>query len=75
MTSKIRNKKIQRNKFKSKQAINDCEYCEDCMYMCEGDFACMRYGHPVFVKEDWCPTEYYCDCKACRNYIPKERGK
>lgn len=44
---------------------NNCEYCEDCIYIGEGDFICDRYYPPVTVKEDWMPTDYYCNCKAC----------
>ena len=30
----------------------------------------MKYDYPAIVKEDWTPTEYYNNCKKCRNYIP-----
>lgn len=63
-------KPIQRNRYKYKGAINNCEYCNECEYMGEGDFACMKYDFPAFVKEDWIPTEYYNNCKKCREYIP-----
>ena len=46
----------------------NCETCEDCLYIGEGDFICDRYYPPVIVKEDWTPTNYYCNCKACKEY-------
>ena len=51
--------------------INNCEICNECEYIGEGDFACMMFDHPVIVKEDWGPTEYYSNCKMCREYFPK----
>lgn len=36
--------------------------------MCEGDFICDKFGVPVYVKEDWTPTEYYSNCQKCKNY-------
>ena len=53
----------------SKKKNGDCEYCEDCIYICEGDFICDRYSPPVLVKSDWEPTDYYCDCQACEDHI------
>ena len=59
-------------KSKKRKYLNNCEICEDCIYICEGDFICDKYGYPVLVKEDWCPTEFYSDCKACENYTNEE---
>lgn len=50
--------------------LNNCEICNECEYIGEGDFACMRYDFPALVKTDWEPTEYYSNCKKCREYIP-----
>jgi len=44
----------------------NCEYCEDCIYIGEGDFVCDKYYPKMLVKEDWTPTDYYCNCKACK---------
>lgn len=66
----IMGKPIQRKRYKYKGAINNCEICNECEYIGEGDFACMKYDYPAIVKEDWTPTEYYNNCKKCRNYIP-----
>lgn len=63
-------KPIQRKRYKNKGSINNCEICDECEYIGEGDFTCMKYDFPVLVKEDWGPTEYYNNCKKCKNYIP-----
>ena len=64
-------KKNQR-KTKYRRVSNNCEYCDDCLYICEGDFICSRFGRPVLVKVDWTPNDYYSNCKACKNYIGEE---
>jgi len=58
-----------------KKYRNNCEDCYDCEYLGEGDFACMKYNHPVIVKEDWGPTDYYSNCKMCEKYIPNLKGE
>lgn len=68
-------KPVQRKSYKYKGARNNCEYCNECEYIGEGDFACMKYQHPVLVKTDWEPTDYYNDCKKCRDYFPKSVRK
>lgn len=67
-------KPIQRKRHKYKGAVNNCEQCDECEYICEGDFVCMKYGHPVLVKVDWSPTDYYNNCKKCREDIPNMKG-
>lgn len=61
------NKPVQRKRYKNKYAVNNCDYCDECQYLGEGDFACMKYKNPVIVKTEWSPTEYYNNCKKCRN--------
>ena len=48
---------------------NKCDKCDECVYIGEGDFACMKYFPPVIVKEDWIPTEYHNNCKKCEEYV------
>lgn len=67
-------KPIQRKRYKYKGVINNCEVCDECEYIGEGDFAYMKYEYPVIVKDDWIPTDYYNNCKKCREYIPKLKG-
>lgn len=55
-------------KFKKKKYLNNCEICDECQYICEGDFICEKFGMPILVKEDWTPTEYYSNCLKCKNY-------
>ena len=65
-------KPIQRKRYKNKTKLNNCEYCDECQYIGEGDFVCTRYENPVIIKEDWNPTEYYNNCKMCREYNSKK---
>lgn len=58
----------QQKKFKKKKFLNNCEICDECLYICEGDYICDKFGMPVLVKEDWTPTEYYSNCLKCKNY-------
>lgn len=67
-------KPVQRKRYKYQGAINNCEQCDECQYIGEGDFACMKYNYPVLVKTDWTPTDYYNSCKKCREYIPNMKG-
>lgn len=55
------NKPVQR---KTKKPIGDCFNCANCQYHSEGDSYC-DYEEPIFVLEDWVPTEdfMYCDGK------------
>ena len=59
---------------KKEKYLNNCEECDECEYIGEGDFACMKYNHPVIVKEEWYPTEFYDNCKRCKEYFPKMKG-
>lgn len=34
--------------------------CDDCLYICEGDFLCEKYQE--IVVSDWQPTENYLMC-------------
>lgn len=61
-------------RYKYKRAINNCEQCDECQYIGEGDFACIQYDFPAIVKEDWTPTEYYNNCNKCKKYIPNMKG-
>lgn len=47
---------------KKKPKACDPAVCDDCVYVGEGDFACMQ-GDPVFVIEDWVQTEDYLRCR------------
>lgn len=55
---------------RNRTKYNNCDTCDDCVYMCGGDFACsrysLRYNNPVYVKKDWIPTEYFNNCKKCK---------
>lgn len=52
------NRPIQRN---TKIKRGDCFNCGNCQYHSEGDSYC-DYEEPIFVLEDWCPTEEYLWC-------------
>ena len=67
-------KPVQRKRYKNKGAINNCEQCDECQYIGEGDFVCMKYQFPSLVKTDWLPTDFYNNCKKCREYIPNKEG-
>lgn len=41
----------------------DPAVCENCQYICEGDFICDRKLVPVMVVSDWEPTKDYAWCK------------
>ena len=45
--------------------IKCCDTCDCCVYIGEGDYICDK-GTPFIVKEDHCPSEYYCACNNPR---------
>ena len=59
----------------SRKNKGNCENCDSCVYVGEGDFICDEYVPSVCVKVDWEPTDYYCDCEACRNYSYEEENE
>lgn len=45
---------------KKRKCIKSCDNCGHCVYMGEGDFACMfDASDAVLVKEEWIPTSEY----------------
>ncbi|MBR3383696.1 MAG: hypothetical protein IKG69_00550 [Atopobiaceae bacterium] len=38
-----------------------CETCDECVYVGEGDFVCIRDDVPVFVIEDWQHVREACE--------------
>lgn len=54
------NKPVQR---KVKKQNGDCFDCEHCQYHSEGDSYC-DYEEPIFVLEDWMPTEDFRWCEG-----------
>ena len=49
------------SKYKKRKCFRDCQDCDNCVYICEGDFICVK-ATPFMVISDWCPTDYYCAC-------------
>lgn len=45
--------------------IRCCDTCDCCVYIGEGDYICDK-GTPFIVKEDHCPSDYYCACNNPR---------
>lgn len=41
----------------------ECEGCEECIYICEGDFICTRVDPPVMIIEGFSPTDNYLRCQ------------
>lgn len=39
----------------------DPAFCDNCLYICEGDFFCDKFN--ALVVSDWTPTEDYMKCK------------
>lgn len=39
----------------------DPAVCDECQYIGEGDFVCMK-GDPVLVIDEWVPTDQYLRC-------------
>lgn len=58
-------KPIQRNKHPK----GDCFNCNNCQYYGEGDSYC-DYEEPLFVIEDWYPTEEFMWCKG-KHWTPQ----
>lgn len=52
---------MKKQKRKNKITKN-CHNCSECLYLGEGDYACMSAMPPVTVIEDWSPTEKYLYC-------------
>lgn len=50
---------------KKKRIVISCDpaVCDNCQYICEGDFICDRKPVPVMVVSDWEPTEDFLWCK------------
>jgi len=43
--------------------MKSCQECDECVYIGEGDFICVKYDLPVIVLEEFSdPTEYYRWC-------------
>ncbi len=42
--------------------VKTCDNCANCLYIGEGDYACMAGAEPVIVKEEHIPNENYCHC-------------
>lgn len=40
-----------------------CEDCEECVYICEGDYACMKEPPKIVITEFNIPTELYMWCE------------
>jgi hypothetical protein len=47
----------------------ECEYCDHCLPIGEGDHICDKNGVPVIVLSKYVPTEDYLYCK--RKELPK----
>lgn len=48
-------------KMKKPQKTCDPSLCDECQYICEGDFLCERYQEIVVA--DWLPTDNYLMCQ------------
>ena len=46
-----------------KKHFCDPAVCQNCIYICEGDFICDKKAVPVVVVSDWDPTEDFMWCK------------
>lgn len=51
--------------------MNCGEYCDNCVYIGEGDFVCLLTNE--LVMEDFCPTENFGCCAGFRNQQRQER--
>ena len=49
---------------KKKKRFCDPTVCQNCFYICEGDFICDKKPVPVMVISDWEPTDDYLWCMA-----------
>lgn len=47
-----------------------CLNCDNCVYICEGDFIC-DVDEPVLVIDDWEPTDSYFCCNGC-DWVSKD---
>lgn len=52
--SKVKKRKM------SKVVMCDPAVCDECLYICEGDFLCEKCQE--IVVSDWEPTEFYMMC-------------
>lgn len=52
--------KVKPKKQKKQKITCDPGVCDNCMYICEGDFLCDKYEE--LVVSDWQPTEHYLMC-------------
>ena len=43
------------------------EVCDDCVYICEGDFLCEKQQEIVVA--DWQPTEYFMQCGGTKHGV------
>lgn len=54
----------------------DPALCDECFYVGEGDFACMRKNtNPVFVISDWKPTKHYMECKSSPKRVKNRKRR
>lgn len=44
----------------NKEKDRTCETCDECVYLGEGDFACMERGYELVIV-DWIPQRIPCD--------------
>lgn len=44
------------------KATTTCDNCANCLYIGEGDYACMAGDEPTIVMEEHIPNENYCRC-------------
>lgn len=42
--------------------MKKCENCDECVYICEGDYACMKDEPKIVITEFNIPTEEYGQC-------------
>ena len=56
MSKKVKPKK------KQSKIFCDPAVCDNCQYICEGDFICDKKPVPVMVISDWEPTLDYAWC-------------
>ena len=54
--------KVKPQKKKRPQLMCDPGVCDDCLYICEGDFLCDKYEELVVA--DWQPTKHYLMCQG-----------
>lgn len=51
---------MSRKKRRHKRVCDPCK-CDECQYICEGDFLCDKYQEIVVA--DWLPTDNYLMCQ------------